>query len=107
MMKMGSVDLIVCQERNRDIPYCQVGMDEQMNLDQPEELTEQMRLYDSLINSEMEMDQQVHLTEVKDQDDLLMIGGIGIFLPSSQEEAEKCVANDAAIEIEEQSLVTI
>jgi hypothetical protein len=28
LMKMGSVDLIVCQEGSRSIPYCQVGRDE-------------------------------------------------------------------------------
>jgi hypothetical protein len=28
LMKMGSVDLIVCQEGSRKIPYCQVGRDE-------------------------------------------------------------------------------
>jgi hypothetical protein len=33
LMKMGSVDLIVCQEGNKDIPYCQVGRDEQVNFD--------------------------------------------------------------------------
>jgi hypothetical protein len=41
LMKMGSVDLMVCQgSGSRNIPYCQVGRDEQINLDQPEELTE-------------------------------------------------------------------
>jgi hypothetical protein len=42
LMKMGSVDLIVCQESSRSIPYCQVGRDEQVSWNQPEELTEQM-----------------------------------------------------------------
>jgi hypothetical protein len=37
----------------------------------------------------------------------MMIGGIEVFLPSAQEEAEKCVADDAATEIEEQSVVTV
>jgi hypothetical protein len=88
LMKMGSVDLMVCQGSSGSIPYCQVGRDEQMrpsvglinsevSWNQPEELTEQM-----------DLDQQVQLTEVKDQDGILMIGGIGIFLPSAQEEAE-------------------
>jgi hypothetical protein len=36
----------------------------------------------------------VQLTGEEDQDDLLMIGGIGIFLPCAQEEAENCVAVD-------------
>jgi hypothetical protein len=44
------------------------------------------------------LDQQVQLTEVKDQDDILMIGGIGIFLPCAQEEAEICVADGATAE---------
>jgi hypothetical protein len=30
----------------------------------------------------------------EDQDDLLMIGGIGVFLPCAQEEAEICVADE-------------
>jgi hypothetical protein len=48
------------------------------------------------MTEKMEKDQQVQLTEeVKDQNDLLMIGGIGIFLPSAQEEAKNCVADDA------------
>jgi hypothetical protein len=71
-------------------------------LDQPEELTEQMRLSESLINSKVNLDQQVQLTE-EDQNDILMIGGIGIFLPFAQEEAENCVADDATTTIEEQS----
>ena len=40
LMKMGSVDLIVCQESSGSIPYCKVGRDEQVDFDQPEELTE-------------------------------------------------------------------
>jgi hypothetical protein len=98
LMKMGSVDLIVCQEGSGDIPYFQVGRDEQMRLseglinsevswNQPEELAEQM-----------ERDQQVQLTEEKDQDDLLMIGGIGIFLPCAQEEEKMGVADGATTE---------
>ena len=74
-MKMGSVDLIVFQESSGSIPYCQVGRDEQMGLSE------------GLINSEMDLDQQVQLTEEEDLKDLLMIGGIQIFLPFSQEEA--------------------
>jgi hypothetical protein len=53
LMKMGSVDLIFCQESSESIPYCQVGRDEQMRLsvglmnskvswNHPEELTEQV-----------------------------------------------------------------
>jgi hypothetical protein len=98
LMKMGSADLIVCQEGNRDIPYFQVGKDEQVNFDQPEELTEQMRLSKGLINLEIDLDQQVQLKEEEDQDNILMIGGIGVFLLLSQEEAEVCVAYGAAVE---------
>jgi hypothetical protein len=74
-----------------------VGRDEQMrlseglinsevSLNQPEELTEQM-------SSELDLDQQMQLTEEEDLRNLLMIGGIQIFLPFAQEEAEICVAD--------------
>jgi hypothetical protein len=59
LMKMGSVDLIVCQEGSGSIPYFQMGKDEQVSWNQPEELTEQMRLSDGLINLGMNLDQQV------------------------------------------------
>jgi hypothetical protein len=91
LMKMGSVDLIICQEGSEQIPYCQVGRDEQMSWNQPEELTEQ-------VSSEMDLDQQVQLTEEEDLRNLLMIGGIEIFLPLAQEEAEICVADAATTE---------
>jgi hypothetical protein len=97
LMKMGSVDLIVCQEGSRDIPYFQVGRGEQVNLDQPEKLTEKMRLSEGLINSEMNLDQHVQLTKEEDQDNILMIGGIGVFLPFAQEEAKIGVANAATV----------
>jgi hypothetical protein len=51
LMKMGSVDLIVCQEGSGSIPYCQVGRDEQM------------RLSVGLINSEVSWNQPGELTE--------------------------------------------
>jgi hypothetical protein len=35
---------------------------------------------------------------VKDQDDLLMIGGVGIFLPCAQKEEKICVTDGATIE---------
>jgi hypothetical protein len=92
-MKMGSVDLIVCQESSGSIPYCQVGRDEQM------------RLSVGLMNSEVSWDQQVQLTGEEDRRNLLMIGGIGVFLPFSQEEAEIYVAS--ATMAEEQSDVTV
>jgi hypothetical protein len=41
----------------------------------------------------MDLDQHVQLTkEEEDQDNILMIGGIGVFLPFAQEEVEICVA---------------
>jgi hypothetical protein len=88
LMKMGSVDLMVCQGSSGSIPYFQVGRDEQMNLVRPEKLTEQMRLFEGLINSEMERDHQLQLKkEEEDQDGILLIGGIQVFLPSAHEEA--------------------
>jgi hypothetical protein len=51
LMKMGSVDLIVCQGSNEQIPYFQVGRDEQM------------RLFEGLINSEVSWNQPEELTE--------------------------------------------
>jgi coenzyme F420-reducing hydrogenase beta subunit len=53
----------------------------------------------------MNLDQQVQLTKEEDLRDLLMIGGIQVFLPLAQEEAEICVADAATTE--EQSVVTI
>jgi hypothetical protein len=69
-----------------------VGRDEKMRLsvglinsevswNQPGEMTKQ-------VISEPNFDQQVQLTEEEeDQNDILMIGGIGVFLPCAQEEA--------------------
>jgi hypothetical protein len=94
LMKMGSVDLIICQEGSEQIPYCQVGRDEQM------------RLSEGLINSEMSLDQHEQLREEEDMRDLLMIGGIKVLLPFTQEEAEVCVADEATT-IEEKSVVTV
>jgi hypothetical protein len=51
------------------------------------------------------LDQQVHMTEDEDKKDILMIGGISIFLPFSPEEEKNCIT-DAAIS-EEQSVVTV
>jgi hypothetical protein len=84
--EMGSVDSIDCQEGSRKIPIFQVGRDKQM------------RLSEGLINSEVSLDQQMQLTEEEDQRNLLMIGGIQIFLPFSQGEAEICVADAATTE---------
>jgi hypothetical protein len=100
LMKMVSVDLMVCQGSiSGSIPYCQVGRDGQMNLDQPEELTEKLRLSDSLINSKVNLDQQMQLTkEEEHQDGILKIGGIEVFLPSAQEEVENYVVDGATAE---------
>ena len=70
----------------------------EMSWNQPGELTEQM-------SSKVSLDQQVQLTKEEDLRDLLMIGGIGIFLPLSLEEAEVCIAD--AETTEEQSAMTI
>jgi hypothetical protein len=82
-----------------------VGRDEQVDFDQPEKMTEQMRLSKGLINSKVNLDQQMQLTEEEDQNDILMTGGIEIFLPSSQEEAESCIAGAATAK--EQSSGTV
>jgi hypothetical protein len=60
LMKMGSVDLMVCQgSSSESIPYCQMGRDELRSQIQPEELTEQVRLSEGLINSRMNLNQQM------------------------------------------------
>jgi hypothetical protein len=126
--KMESVDSMHYQESSESTPYCQVGRDEQMSWNQPEELTDKMRLSVGLMNSEMSLDQHVQLTEEEDlcgfpshvnEDDdklktctireenlrsLMMIGRIGIFLSFAREEVEICVADAATAE--EQSAVT-
>jgi hypothetical protein len=51
-----------------------------VNFDQPKELADQMRLSEGLINSEVSLDQHVQLMEEEDQDNIMMIGGIQIFL---------------------------
>jgi hypothetical protein len=98
LIKMGSVDLKICQEDSGSIPYCQMGRDELMKSDQPEELTEK---------ESSKSDQQVQLTEEEDHDDILMIGGIQVFLPCAQEEAEICVADGAATEEQSQLTMTV
>jgi hypothetical protein len=57
-----------------------------------------MRLFEGLINSEVSLDQQVQLTREEDQNSILMIGGIGIFLPLNPGEEKFCVVDDAAEE---------
>jgi hypothetical protein len=58
LTKMGSIDIMVYQVSSGSIPYFQVGRDEEMNLNQPGELTE-MRLSEGLVVSEIDLDQQV------------------------------------------------
>jgi hypothetical protein len=95
-------DLIDCQEGREEIPYCQVGKGEQMRLseslmnsevssDQREELTEKM-------NSEVSSYQRGELMEKEDQKSILMIGGIEIFLPLRSVEVRACVAEGATEE---------
>jgi hypothetical protein len=74
--KMRSEDLIDCQEGNREIPYCQEGKGEKMS-------------------SEMSSYQQGQLIEKEEQRNLLMIGGILIFLPLIPVEERVCVAEAA------------
>jgi hypothetical protein len=49
-------DLKDFQEGIESIPYFQVGRDEKVISDQPEELTKKMRLSKGLINSEVSLD---------------------------------------------------
>jgi hypothetical protein len=53
---------------------------------------EEMRLFDSLMNSEVILDQQGMLTE-EDQRSILIIGGIQIFLPNNPVKYRECVAD--------------
>jgi hypothetical protein len=77
--RISSEDLIDCQEGRGEIPIFQVGKGEEM------------RLSESLKNSVGSSYQQGVLTE-EDQRSVLIIGGIRIFLPTSQAEASICVA---------------
>jgi hypothetical protein len=111
-------DLIDCQEGNKKFPICQVGMGTEM------------RVSESLMNSEVSSYQQGmligadsygssnHVNEdddklktciiqEEDQRNILMIGGIGIFLPHSPVEAEICVAYEATTIEERQPAMTI
>jgi hypothetical protein len=89
LMKMGSVDLIICQgSSNGSIPHGQMGRDDLRSQIQPGKLTEHISSQE---------DQQMKLTgEEEHQDDILMIGGIEIFLSFAQEGAENSVADIAA-----------
>jgi hypothetical protein len=108
----GSGNIEDCQEGRGSVLNCQVGRDEQlrpsvglnnseMSWNQPGELAKQE-------GSKVNMDQQVQLTEVKEhQDDILMIGGIQLFLPSAQEEAKISVINAATTEEQSQLEMTV
>jgi hypothetical protein len=75
---------------------------------QPEELTEQMRLSDRShkFRGEFRSADAADRRE-EDQDGILMIGGIGIFLPFAQEEAENCIADAATAEEQSQLMMTV
>ena len=65
-----------------------------------------MRLFEGLINSRTNLDQPMQLIEEEeDQDGVLMIGGISIFLPFSPEEEKNYVADDAATTEEQSQLM--
>jgi hypothetical protein len=99
LMKMGLVDLMVCKEsRSGSIPYGQMGRDDLRNKIQPGELTEHISSQE---------DQQMKLTEEENQNDILMIGGIEIFLPFSQEEAENSVQNATTAGEQSQLMMTV
>jgi hypothetical protein len=66
-------------------------------------LMEEMRLYESLKNSEKSLDKQGVLTE-EDQKCILIIGGIKIFMPSIPIEGSACIEG---AEEERQSTVNV
>jgi hypothetical protein len=65
----------------------------------------EVRLCKSLMNLELSSDQPEELTEEKDQKDILIIGGIQIFLPLSPVEARVCVVD--VVTRERQPVVTV
>jgi hypothetical protein len=77
--EMESKDLTDCQEGSRELPYFQEGKGEQMS-------------------SELSSYQKGQMTEEKDQKNILINGGIQIFLPGSPVEVRVCVVDVAAIE---------
>jgi hypothetical protein len=112
LMKMGSVDLIVCQGSGGSIPYFQVGMDEQIKpsvgLSNSEVSWNQLRELTKQVDSRMNVDQEMQLTgEEEHQDGILMIGGIEIFLPFAQEEAENSVQNETTAGEQSQLMMTV
>jgi hypothetical protein len=115
---MRSVDLIDCQEGRREIPYFQVGKGEERNsaessnqqgvLTGEREAKERPHSYEDscgVVDHVNEDDEKLNtsITEEEDQRSVLIIGGIQIFLPTSQVEASIGVV-DAA---EETTSVTV
>jgi hypothetical protein len=103
----GSGDLVNCQVGRGDIPYFQVGKDEEMRSD---EISRQRMLADeeeskgrphsdgdscgaaSHVN-EYDEKLQTSTIEEKDRGSILIIVGVEIFLPSGRGEASTDVAN--------------
>jgi hypothetical protein len=97
----GSVDLINCQEGRRDIPYFQVGKGEEMRsaksshlgvLTDEEEAERRSRSREDshrIMGRVNEDDEKLKTFIVKerDQQTILIIGGVEIFLPSIQGES--------------------
>jgi hypothetical protein len=103
-----SVDLINFQEGRGDIPIFQVGKGEEMSsvesscqqgvLTDGKEVEERPHPYEyscGIASHVNEDDEKLNtsVTEEEDQRSVLIIGGIKIFLPSSQGEASICVAD--------------
>jgi hypothetical protein len=72
----------------------------EVSWNQPEELTQK-------VSSKMDLDQHMQLIEEEDRRNILMIGGIEIFLPFSKEEAGSCVAEEAMTTKERQPAETV
>jgi hypothetical protein len=85
LMQVGSMDLKICQGGSGSIPHCR---NEQMS-------------------SELDCDQQVQLTAEEYHRSRMMIGGISIFLPFAQEEAENSVVHAATTGEQSQLRMTV
>jgi hypothetical protein len=75
-----------------------------------EEKEKEVRLSESLDNSEKSLDQQgVLIGEEEDHRYIIIIGGISIFLPRSSAEASACVAHEELMQeaSEEEAIGTI
>lgn len=111
-------DLMDCQEGSKKFPICQVGMGTKMRLseglmDSEESSYQQGMLKDAdsygSANRVNEDDDKLKTCTIREEDrrNLLMIGGIEIFLPLSPEEAKVCVADEAATTGERQPTMTV